>query len=243
MTALKWRLSRKKKKSSWHSFALQFVRPSFECTWTSSLLSCCLSHVCKARRANWWGSGFWMCLRFRISSEILILNGKQSSIQPHLLSSSLKGCKDEETSIRFIHQYLCELCVWRVSVSTVSKTHFPLSSVLFSHILLCSGRRRPFNSDIRQQARAKPQRSVTSGRGTISCQPYPHPLFYCCLACSDSSRPCWFNVHVTSKVRAISLKKSSNETLPPHPHPAPHSHCEEDEREWRWSHRHQTLEF
>lgn len=182
-----------------------------------------------------------MCLHFRISSEILILNGKQSSIQPHLLSSSLKGCKDEETSIRFIHQYLCALCVWRVSVSTVSKTHFPLSSVLFSHILLCSGRRRPFNSDIRQQARAKPQRSVTSGRGTIS---YNHtPTLFLLL-------PFLLRLLLSLLIRCACHIKGKSHIIKKRLQwdPASSSSPRSSqplwgrwEREWRWSHRHQTL--
>lgn len=75
-----------------------------------------------------------------------MLNGRGEGIQAHLLSP-MKDCQGEDRSSgSFIST--CACCVCRVSVS---KTHFPPSSVLCSHILLCSGQNCPFSSDVRQQ--------------------------------------------------------------------------------------------
>lgn len=75
-----------------------------------------------------------------------MLNGRGEGIQAHLLSH-MKDCQGEDRSSgSFIST--CACCVCRASVS---KTHFPPSSVLCRHVLLCSGQKCPFSSDVRQQ--------------------------------------------------------------------------------------------
>lgn len=60
-----------------------------------------------------------------------------------IISCGSHHCQHEEVSGSFI-SYL-QRAVWRVSVSSVQETHFPVSSLLFSHILLCSSQTHPFD--------------------------------------------------------------------------------------------------
>lgn len=66
----------------------------------------------------------------------------------------------EEVSITDTHQE-ASLCIcrqmWRDSQLVSMSTYFPVPFLLFSRILLCTGWRHQFNSDIQWQAGAEPQ--------------------------------------------------------------------------------------
>lgn len=148
-----------------------------------------------------------------------MLNGRGEGIQAHLLSH-MKDCRGEDRSSgSFIST--CACCVCRASVS---KTHFPPSSVLCSHILLCSGQKCPFSSDVRQQPGQSRALEIRDAHSSLL-------LILLLLPCPPLT-PLLITCHIKGKNRITKNKKNTDNsnteseiapcllflslTLPPH---------------------------